>query len=101
MSEPTKSYELSELVERRQEAALELKWHGEVMLSIPHPDLWPDGVMTLGATGDSVGSLRLLVGNDAYDRFVETTGVGAQTVWAALTDHFGVSVGESKASSKK
>lgn len=96
------TYELTELVETRQQEGLELKWHGKPLLTIPHPALWGDHISDLAQAGENAGTLRALCGDEAYDEFVETTGLGAAIVWAAVTDHYGAeSVGESLASSQK
>lgn len=95
-------YELSELVETRQQEGLELKWHGQPLLTVPHPALWSDQIMDIAQAGENAGTLIALCGEDEYRAFVETTGLGAAIVWDAVKDHYGAaSVGESLASSQK
>lgn len=96
------AYELTGLVEARQHEGLELKWHGKPLLTVPHPALWSDTIMDLATAGENAGTLRALCGDEEYDAFVETTGLGAAIVWDAVKDHYGAdSVGESLASSTK
>lgn len=96
-----KEYELSALVETRQAEGLDIKWHGEPILTVPHPSLWSDVTMETAESGENAGTLRLLCGDEAYDHFVEVTGLGAQIVWDAVKDFYGATVGESLASSQK
>jgi hypothetical protein len=102
MSKPTLggTYDLGKIVERAKDNQLDLTYEGEVVLSIPAPELWPDESMAAAAAGDVRTALRTLVGEKQLEAFKKRTGLTSQTVLAAIDDHYGLTVGESSASSK-